>query len=47
MGLRRMDYTLTSAERTSGPINANFFDWATGSFWGASSNDGDDYGVVW
>jgi gamma-glutamyltranspeptidase/glutathione hydrolase len=45
--LRRMGYTLTSAERTSGPINAIFFDWVSGSFWGASSNYGDDYGVVW
>ena len=45
--LRSMGYTLTSAERTSGPINAIFFDWAHGSFWGASSNHGDDYGVVW
>jgi gamma-glutamyltranspeptidase / glutathione hydrolase len=45
--LRKMGYTLTFAERTSGPINAIFFDWAHGSFWGASSNHGDDYGVVW
>ncbi|MEZ4415456.1 MAG: gamma-glutamyltransferase [Gemmatimonadota bacterium] len=45
--LRRMGYLLTFAERTSGPINAIFFDWAHGSFWGGSSNHGDDYGVVW
>ena len=45
--LRRMGYTLTFSERTSGPINAIFFDWENGSFWGGSSNHGDDYGVVW
>jgi gamma-glutamyltranspeptidase / glutathione hydrolase len=45
--LRKMGYTLTFAERTSGPINAIFFDWAHGSMWGGSSNHGDDYGVVW
>jgi gamma-glutamyltranspeptidase/glutathione hydrolase len=45
--LRSMGYELTFAERTSGPINAVFFDWQHGSFWGGSSNHGDDYGVVW
>jgi gamma-glutamyltranspeptidase/glutathione hydrolase len=45
--LRRMGYTLTTADRTSGPINAIFFDWKNGAFWGGSSNHGDDYGVVW
>jgi gamma-glutamyltranspeptidase/glutathione hydrolase len=45
--LQRMGYTLEFEERTSGPINAIFFDWAHGSFWGGSSNHGDDYGVVW
>ena len=45
--LRRMGYSLTFAERTSGPINAIFFDWKNGAFWGGSSNHGDDYGVVW
>jgi len=45
--LRSMGYTLTFADRTSGPINAIWFDWKHGSFWGASSNYGDDYGVVW
>lgn len=45
--LQRMGYTLTFEERTSGPINAIFFDWEHGSFWGGSSNHGDDYGVVW
>jgi len=45
--LRTMGYTLTFSDRTSGPINAVFFDWEHGSFWGGSSNHGDDYGVVW
>jgi gamma-glutamyltranspeptidase/glutathione hydrolase len=45
--LRRMGYDLTFSERTSGPINAIFFDWQHGTFWGGSSHHGDDYGVVW
>ncbi len=45
--LRGMGYTLTLSNRTSGPINAIFFDWEHGAFWGGSSNHGDDYGVVW
>ncbi len=45
--LERMGYTLIFEERTSGPINAIYFDWEHGSFWGGSSNHGDDYGVVW
>lgn len=45
--LRNMGYTLTFAERTSGPINAIFFDWEHGTFWGGSSHHGDDYGIAW
>lgn len=45
--LRDMGYDLAFSSRTSGPINAIFFDWENGSFWGGSSNHGDDYGVVW
>jgi len=45
--LLRMGYDLTFSSRTSGPINAIFFDWENGAFWGGSSNHGDDYGVVW
>ena len=45
--LRSMGYQLMLAERTSGPINAIFFDWEHRSFWGGSSHHGDDYGVVW
>jgi gamma-glutamyltranspeptidase/glutathione hydrolase len=45
--LERMGYTLDFAERTSGPINAIFFDRAHGTFWGGSSNHGDDSGITW
>jgi gamma-glutamyltranspeptidase/glutathione hydrolase len=45
--LRRMGYDLRVSDRTSGPINAVFFDWANGAFWGGSSNHGDDYGIIW
>lgn len=45
--LTRMGYTIDSAARTSGPINAIFFDQAHGTFAGGSSNDGDDYGIAW
>jgi gamma-glutamyltranspeptidase/glutathione hydrolase len=45
--LVRMGYKLDFGRRTSGPINAIFFDREHGSFWGGSSNHGDDYGVAW
>ncbi|MFV2007775.1 MAG: gamma-glutamyltransferase family protein [Longimicrobiales bacterium] len=45
--LRDMGYRLRFAERTSGPINAIYFDWEQGSFWGGSSHYGDDYGIAW
>ena len=45
--LRRMGYTLELEERTSGPINAIWFDRAHGSLWGGSSNHGEDYGIGW
>jgi gamma-glutamyltranspeptidase/glutathione hydrolase len=45
--LRRMGYRLVFEDRTSGPINAIWFDWAHGSFWGGSSNHGEDYGIAW
>jgi gamma-glutamyltranspeptidase/glutathione hydrolase len=45
--LRRMGYTLDFQERTSGPINAIFFDHAHGTFWGGSSHHGEDYGIAW
>jgi gamma-glutamyltranspeptidase/glutathione hydrolase len=45
--LKRMGYTLDYEERTSGPINAIFFDREHGTLWGGSSNHGEDYGVAW
>jgi gamma-glutamyltranspeptidase/glutathione hydrolase len=45
--LRQMGYTLSFQERTSGPVNAIWFDWIHGSFWGGSSNHGEDYGIGW
>jgi gamma-glutamyltranspeptidase/glutathione hydrolase len=45
--LRQMGYTLTFEDRTSGPINAIYFDWKHGTFWGGSSNHGEDYGIGW
>jgi len=45
--LKKMGYTLSFDDRTSGPINAIFFDWKHGSLWGGSSNHGEDYGIAW
>ncbi|MDJ1506387.1 gamma-glutamyltransferase family protein [Xanthocytophaga agilis] len=45
--LTRMGYSLSYQERTSGPINAIWFDWQHGTFWGGSSNHGEDYGIGW
>jgi gamma-glutamyltranspeptidase / glutathione hydrolase len=45
--LKAMGYTLSFDDRTSGPINAIFFDWKHGSLWGGSSNHGEDYGIAW
>ncbi len=45
--LKKMGYTLSFDDRSSGPINAIFFDWKHGSFWGGSSNNGEDYGIGW
>lgn len=45
--LRQMGYVLSFDDRTSGPINAIWFDWKHGSFWGGSSNNGEDYGIGW
>ena len=45
--LREMGYSLQVRSRTSGPINAVYFDWQHGSFWGGSSNHGEDYGIGW
>ena len=45
--LAGMGYKLLFQERTSGPVNAIGFDNAHGSFWGGSSNFGEDYGIGW
>lgn len=45
--LGQMGYQMSFRERTSGPINAIYFDWLHGSFWGGSSNHGEDYGLGW
>ncbi len=45
--LKKMGYTLSFGDRTSGPINAIYFDWKHGSLWGGSSNNGEDYGIGW
>ena len=42
-----MGYTLVPLERTSGPINAIWFDRKHGTMWGGSSNHGEDYGIAW
>ena len=45
--LQEMGYKPSYERRTSGPINAIFFDWKHRSFWGGSSNHGEDYGIGW
>ncbi|MBN1271145.1 MAG: gamma-glutamyltransferase [Candidatus Aminicenantes bacterium] len=45
--LDSMGYWLNFRRYTSGPINAIFFDWEHGTFWGGSSNYGEDYGIAW
>jgi gamma-glutamyltranspeptidase/glutathione hydrolase len=45
--LKDMGYTLTFEARTSGPINAIYFDRKHGTMWGGSSHHGDDYGIAW
>ncbi|MEJ7682632.1 MAG: gamma-glutamyltransferase [Segetibacter sp.] len=45
--LKRMGYILSFGDRTSGPINAIYFDSKHKSFWGGSSNNGEDYGIGW
>jgi gamma-glutamyltranspeptidase/glutathione hydrolase len=45
--LKAMGYTLEFAERTSGPINAVYFDRKHRTMWGGSSHHGEDYGIAW
>jgi len=45
--LKARGYRMEFATRTSGPINAILIDHAHGTFWGGSSNHGEDYGIAW
>ena len=45
--LKKMGYSIQLGERTSGPINAIYFDQNHGTLWGGSSNNGEDYGIGW
>jgi gamma-glutamyltranspeptidase/glutathione hydrolase len=45
--LRVRGYKPEYGPRTSGPINAILLDHAHGTFWGGSSNHGEDYGIAW
>ncbi|HVE66934.1 MAG TPA: gamma-glutamyltransferase [Thermoanaerobaculia bacterium] len=45
--LTRMGYTLRVVNKTSGPINAIYFDREHGTMWGGSSDHGEDYGIGW
>lgn len=45
--LKRMGYEMTFEARTSGPINAIYFDQQHGTLWGSASNHGEDYGIAW
>jgi gamma-glutamyltranspeptidase/glutathione hydrolase len=45
--LEAMGYHLVFRDRTSGPLNAIWFDREHGTFWGGSSDHGEDYGLAW
>ncbi len=45
--LKKMGYKMNFQSHTSGPLNAVYFDWKNGTFWGGSSNHGEDYGISW
>jgi len=45
--LTKMGYQLDSRPKTSGPINAIWFDREHGTMWGGSSDHGEDYGIGW
>ena len=40
-------YEMRFSGRTSGPMNAIWFDREHGTFWGAASDYGNDYGIAW
>src|SRR5690606_36937676 len=45
--LREMGYDVETAERTSGPITAIWFDSEHGTMWVAASDFDEDYGIAW
>ena len=45
--LKEMGYKINYQSRTSGPINAIYFDRKHGTMWGGASNYGEDYGIGW
>jgi len=45
--LEGMGYKLEFRKRSSGPINAIYFDHENGTFWGGASDFGEDYGIAW
>ena len=45
--LKKRGYKMDFQSRTSGPLNAIWFDWKHNTFWGGSSNHGEDYGIAW
>ena len=45
--LTAMGYILQFSDRTSGPVNAIYFDRKNGTMRGGSSNHGEDYGIAW
>lgn len=45
--LEKKGYKLSFKPRTSGPLQAIWFDRKHGTMWGAASNFGEDYGLAW
>ena len=45
--LQKIGYKVEVEERTSGPINAILLDHEHGTFWGGSSDYGEDHGIGW
>jgi gamma-glutamyltranspeptidase/glutathione hydrolase len=45
--LKDMGYKMNFLPRTSGPLNAIYFDRDHGTMWGGASNHGEDYGIGW
>ncbi|MEN8376572.1 MAG: gamma-glutamyltransferase [Gemmatimonadota bacterium] len=45
--LRSRGYGISFVDRTSGPMTAIRFDREHGTFWGAASDHGEDWGIAW